>query len=305
MDTLVTIAVIAYNSEKTILDTLDSILRQKYNKKCIEVVISDDASADATLSVAETWAKENVLSFYGIKCISGNTNKGVSANCDSAWRNASGDWIKTIAADDILLDDCIVENVDYICKNELTHVLFSNMIPFTEQGRETPICHDKSKFLGGPNEQLKILLKECYLLAPTSFVKRDVLIQVGYADLRYPMLDDYPLWFRCLTNGYRMDYMDKATVLYRKGDSLSQQAIKIGNLKYLQSLYSFQRDELWPLLSFFKIFKKWDDSVVFYEKLLWIKYIGNKNTILYRFFHFSLFLIRPYKVQQKIIDLFR
>lgn len=305
MDTLVTIAVIAYNSEKTILDTLDSILRQTYNRKCIEVVISDDASTDATLSVAEAWAKENVLSFYGIKCISGNINKGVSGNCDSAWRSASGDWIKTIAADDILLDDCIAKNVDYICNNELTHILFSDMIPFTEQGFEAPICHDKSKFLGGPDEQLNNLLQECYLLAPTSFIKRDVLLRVEYADLRYSMIEDYPLWFKCLINGYRVDYMDKATVLYRQGDSLSQQAIKIGNLKYLQSLYSFQKDELWPLLSPFKIFKKWDDSVIFYEKLLWIKCIGNKNTILYRFFHLSLFLIRPYKVQKKIINFFR
>ncbi|WP_447018556.1 glycosyltransferase [Shewanella algae] len=304
MDILVTIAVIAYNSEKTILDTLDSILKQKYNKKCIEVIISDDASTDATLSVAETWAKENLLSFYGVKCISGNINKGVSANCDTAWRSASGDWIKTIAADDILLDDCIAENVDYISKNELTHVLFSNMIPFTDQGLEAPICHDKSKFTLRPEEQLQILLKECFFLAPTSFIKRDVLIRVGYADLRYPMIEDYPLWFKCLRNGYSMDYMDKATVLYRKGDSLSQQAIKVGNLKYLLSLYSFQKEELWPFLSTFGTLKKWDDSVIFYEKYLWIKYIGNRKSLLYKICHFSLFIIRPYKALEIFRKLF-
>ncbi|HAX2253154.1 TPA: glycosyltransferase, partial [Escherichia coli] len=48
MNKFITITVISYNSSATISDTLNSILQQTYNKKNIEVIISDDASKDNT-----------------------------------------------------------------------------------------------------------------------------------------------------------------------------------------------------------------------------------------------------------------
>ncbi|WP_072052158.1 glycosyltransferase [Enterobacter roggenkampii] len=49
---IITIAVISYNSGDTIADTLNSIILLTYNKKLIEVIISDDGSRDHTLSIA-------------------------------------------------------------------------------------------------------------------------------------------------------------------------------------------------------------------------------------------------------------
>ncbi|HBA5772773.1 TPA: glycosyltransferase, partial [Escherichia coli] len=55
MNKFITITVISYNSSATISDTLNSILQQTYNKKNIEVIISDDASKDNTLLIANDW----------------------------------------------------------------------------------------------------------------------------------------------------------------------------------------------------------------------------------------------------------
>jgi len=304
LDTLVTIAVIAYNSQKTISDTLNSIVCQTYNKKNIEVIISDDGSKDATVFIAEQWKEKNKELFHSIQITVHPRNRGVSANCDQAWRIANGGWIKTIAADDILIKNCIELNVNYILINKSINILFSNMIPFTELGNENIIKHDKSKFNCECEMQLKNILRECYLLAPTSFIKRDVLVDVGYCELRYPMIEDYPLWYKCLSKGYKMNYMDKATILYRKGDSLSQQGSRIGNIGYLKSLYTFQKEKIWPLLPFRLLFKKWDDYIIYQEKILWIKYIGNRKTIFYKIFHYAIFLIRPYRVSKIFINFF-
>jgi len=293
---IITIAVISYNSGDTIADTLNSIVLQSYDKKLIEVIISDDSSKDHTLSIAQHWKEQNKHLFKDVVIVSHEKNKGVAANCNQAWRLASGSWIKTIAADDLLLPNCIELNVKYIIHHSTAKIIFSDMIPFTVDGRGEPIKHDKTKICSEQPSQLINILSECYLLAPTGFISKDVLEHVGYADESYPMIEDYPLWLKCLRSGFTLSYMEENTVLYRKGDSLSQQGSRIGNMLYLQSLYSFQKEKIWPLLPWGMLLKKWDDFLLFKQKTLWIKFFGNKVTVPYLVVQKLIFIIRPYKL---------
>ena len=57
MNDLVSVIVVSYNSEKTIIETLDSILMQTY--KNIEIVVSDDKSSDRTISIVKEWMQKN------------------------------------------------------------------------------------------------------------------------------------------------------------------------------------------------------------------------------------------------------
>ncbi|WP_318256167.1 glycosyltransferase family 2 protein [Enterobacter kobei] len=91
---IITVSVISYNSEKTISETLNSIASQTYNTKAIEVIIADDGSKDSTLLIAENWKKKNQSNFYNIIITTHHKNKGVAANCNQAWRLATGFWIK-------------------------------------------------------------------------------------------------------------------------------------------------------------------------------------------------------------------
>ena len=293
---IITVAVIAYNSEKTIKDTLDSISNQTFNKKNIEVIISDDCSIDNTLYIAEEWRRLHLEQFHSVRIVSHDKNQGVTANCNQAWRLATGSWIKSIAADDLLLPDCIELNVNYVLEHPSANVVFSNMIPFTQFGQEKAVKHDTRKFFCGQKKQYESLLRECDLFAPTSFMRKDALVNVGFGDQSYPMIEDYPLWLKYLSSGYQFDYLNEETVLYRRGDSLSQQEKQIGNIKYLQSLYSFQREKIWPRLPACLFLKKWDDSVLFYQRICWIKLFGNQVNIYYAIFQKLLFLIRPYRV---------
>ncbi|MFS9770207.1 glycosyltransferase [Enterobacter chuandaensis] len=295
MTEIITIAVISYNSENTILDTLNSISKQTYNKKTIEIIIADDGSKDQTVTLARQWKEQNNAIFKNIIILTHDKNKGVAANCNQAWKAATGSWIKTIAADDMLLPDCIKLNVDYISNNPNAKIVFSDMIPFTADGNYPAIRHDKSKICVDQKQQFKHILTECYLLAPTGFINKNVLQVVGYADETFPMIEDYPLWLKCLQHGFAFSYMEENTVLYRKGDSLSQQGSKIGNVLYLRSLYSFQREKIWPLLPTALFLKKWDDFLLFEQKNTWIKVFGNKVSVPYCIVQKLFFLLRPYK----------
>jgi len=296
MEELITVAVIAYNSEKTIIETLDSINNQTYNKKNIEIIISDDGSSDNTLSLSREWKELYSDRFHVVKIVSHDKNKGVTANCNQAWKLATGYWIKTIAADDLLLPDCIDLNVNYCIEHPATNVLFSNMVSFNQLGQEEIIKHDVHKMSCTLEKQYINLLTECYLLAPTSFIKKKAFIDIGYGDQTYLMIEDYPLWLKFLIKGYRLDYLNKETVRYRKGDTLSQQETRIGSIIYFESLYSFQKEKLWPLLPPRLWFKKWDDVVLFYQRFFWIKAFGNKINKPYVIFKTLLFLVRPYRV---------
>ncbi|WP_212025326.1 glycosyltransferase [Citrobacter portucalensis] len=295
-ESLVTVTVISYNSEKTILETLNSIGAQTYNKKNIEVVISDDGSKDKTISIAKEWKLKNHNDFNDVVIVSHSENKGVAANCNQGWKLAKGKWIKSIAADDLLLPNCIMDNMEFVMANPDAKIIFSNMLSFNSSGGNTPIVHDESKICCNQREQWHHILYECYLLAPTGFINKDILKIVGYADESYPMIEDYPLWFKCLTYGYSFSYLKENTVLYRRGDSLSQQGARIGNVAYIHSYYRFQKEKIWPELPLNMFLKKWDDFVLYNQRVIWIKLFGNKVTVPYIFWNKGMFLIRPYRL---------
>lgn len=54
---LVSVLVISYNSERYIIETLDSIKNQTYER--IQLVLSDDGSRDQTMKIAEEWIQKN------------------------------------------------------------------------------------------------------------------------------------------------------------------------------------------------------------------------------------------------------
>ena len=53
----VTIIVLCYNAEATIIDTLESIRLQDYKR--ISLIIGDDASRDNSVEIARRWIKDN------------------------------------------------------------------------------------------------------------------------------------------------------------------------------------------------------------------------------------------------------
>ncbi len=57
MNKLVSVLVITYNSEKYVIETLNSIKNQTYNN--LELIISDDNSQDNTINLCEHWVNEN------------------------------------------------------------------------------------------------------------------------------------------------------------------------------------------------------------------------------------------------------
>lgn len=284
---LVSIVVITYNSSKYVLDTLQSAYNQTYNN--IELIISDDCSTDDTINIIEKWLIEYNDRFIECKLLKASQNTGVAPNCNRGVKEAKGEWIKLIAGDDILYDDCIESNYRYVSSFH-AQIVFSKMLFFcnSKESSYNP-CLDYSFFDYPHEKQLKLMLRENYIVcAPSSFIKKELLDKVLYYDERFPMIEDYPMWFKLLEKGYYLSFMDKYTIYYRRESSLTHSGDKYVHPLLIDSLEKFYKSELFPRYSIsdygYMIHKK----IYFLLCHICIRYFENKATLLFRMIYLML-----------------
>lgn len=220
---LVSINVVTYNSSKYVLETLDSIYNQTY--KNIELIITDDASTDDTVRLCDNWIQEHKDRFRSFKIITSPQNTGISANCNRGIKACSGEWIKGIAGDDILLPNCITDNVNFIIDNDKEiKFLFSRRLDFGIKNEIDIIQQSRKKrdyffYLDAKGQFWDLVLHECCIPSCTIFVHKNTFLSLGGYDEEIPFYEDFPMWVKATKRGYKMWLMDKPTVKYRVSDS--------------------------------------------------------------------------------------
>lgn len=231
----IAVIIITYNSEKWILETLESVKNQTYNN--IELIISDDCSMDKTVCLAQKWCNKNKERFTRIKILTNNKNEGVTKNVNRGIKASSAKWIKLLAGDDILFLDCLEKNISYCVKNNLNN-LFSKAIKFNADFKEENIIQENleiEEFEYSAKDQFKTLLEKNFITAPTSFLKKSLIEEFEYFDEKYPMIEDYPMWLKLTENNIKLNFLDDYTVYYRVHDkSLSGAKDIIINPKFLE-----------------------------------------------------------------------
>lgn len=104
---LLSIITSTYNSEKTLPETIDSIINQTY--KNIEYIIVDGGSKDNTLDIiseTEQRFKEKDITFKWIS----EKDKGIYDAWNKALKFVSGDWIAFIGSDDFYKNTNVFQN---------------------------------------------------------------------------------------------------------------------------------------------------------------------------------------------------
>ncbi len=212
---LVTIIVITYNSSKYVLETLESAYRQTYRD--IELIVSDDCSTDNTFELCQQWVEEHKGRFVRTLCTQTPHNGGIVWNYNHALKHAQGEWIKYIAGDDILCNNCIERYVANIQKNIYIYSCITE---------HKIMDNDTFGFLSGfyhtklPNttafKQTKAMLIHRYCVAGSSlFFERNHLLRIGGFDEHFNMLEDWPIVMRFLTNGFRLQTIYEPLVIWR------------------------------------------------------------------------------------------
>lgn len=101
----VSVVVPAYNGERTVLRTVNSIVRQSYRP--LQLIVIDDASKDSTASLVENFVKENGF-LDTFKLVKHDVNLGLSRSLNDGFREADSDFVLILHQDcELVIDDWI------------------------------------------------------------------------------------------------------------------------------------------------------------------------------------------------------
>lgn len=220
---LVSVSVVTYNSENTIIETLDSIYAQTYSH--IELIVSDDCSSDGTTELVRKWINEHINRFVRAELITVSKNTGVSDNYNRAMNACQGEWVKDFDGDDIMLPNCVEDCVNYVTTHPNTTYLFGRMEGFGRSKEDVDEymnrCFDYSFFDLSANEQFyRLILKGNCVPSPTAFYNLKKIRALNFQnDVRIPMVEDYPKWIKLTGMGVKFDGFDKVIALYRLSDN--------------------------------------------------------------------------------------
>lgn len=250
-DYLVSCTVICYNSAKTVLETLESIKSQTYQN--IELIISDDCSKDDTVDICRLWIERNKKRFVRTELITVNENTGVCANDNRALSACQGKWQKGVAADDILLPNCVDDFVRFMIENPNARWASSYMQIFKNSfSPENCIARnsvsDRSFFDLSAEEQLVKIAPWNLIQAAPNFYEVSLKREVGGNDLNFSF-EDYPLFVTLLEKGYKCYFMDKETVGYRVHESISHSDGKLFNYRFVLESKKFHKERCFKYLS--------------------------------------------------------
>ena len=258
----VSIGITTYNSAKTVVETLDSIYAQDY--QALHLIISDDYSTDDTLKLVRNWLDKeaNKNRFLSTRLVTVTKNTGVSANCNRLIQASRTSWIKFIAGDDILLPNCIADNMEFVAEHPEAKVIFSqvelyrnnfdhgNYLRITPANFPNNLMHLEFSAL----DQWKILLESDRIhYTPSYFFNKEAIEAVNGYDEQNRFQEDYPMWLKLTQAGYRLHYFHKPTVGYRQHQAALNNTYGDELFKPLEiKAYAVRKAYAHPYLPFFK-----------------------------------------------------
>lgn len=240
---LVSVVVVTYNSSKTIIETLESVKQQSYDR--IELVLSDDCSSDETIALVNRWIGHNSTRFVHTEVVTTEKNTGVAGNLNRGINKSHGKWIKSIAGDDLLVPEAIEEYIEYVNSNKKIQMCVCDVEPFTEDGekpQEVSNLYKRFFELAGESyeKQRRRVMTELVFIGPGYFYKRDLFNAVGGYTEKYGCAEEWPFVYKVIMGGNRIYTLDNKLILYRVSDNSlchSKDSHQLPNKRVFEGMY--------------------------------------------------------------------
>ncbi|UDQ96958.1 glycosyltransferase [Lentisphaerota bacterium WC36G] len=212
MNTKLTILLITYNHEKTIEQSINSILEQKTNFEFI-INVLDDASTDNSSNIVASYVAKYPSK---IKYTLRKKNVGVVQNIFQGIKDVKTQYYATCEGDDYWCDENKIQmQVDFLDNNSDYSFSGHNTIFKSNNGEERKIFSEESYTIKSTYSMpLKFSNKNFVKVHPSSRVYRTSCID--FANLKFP---DSIIWDSCsywyfLAKG-KLHYIDKVMSIYQ------------------------------------------------------------------------------------------
>jgi glycosyltransferase involved in cell wall biosynthesis len=209
---LVSIIIPAYNYGHLIGQTLDSLHAQTYADW--ECVVVDDGSTDDTAEVVAGYAERDARFRYVRQ-----ENGRQAAARNTGLRSCAGEYIQFLDADDMIEDEKLARQVEYLESRPDVDIVYSGVRYFSDEdrgertlSRRYSVWDDGESWMpevsGRGNEVLFKLLRNNIMVVNSPLVRRRVVESVGDFDVALPPVEDWDYWMRCAAKGCCFSYVD-------------------------------------------------------------------------------------------------
>ncbi|RNA67593.1 glycosyltransferase family 2 protein [Alteribacter keqinensis] len=211
---LVSVITPAYNAERFIGQTIESVMAQSFQDW--EMIIVDDCSTDQTLGIIEKFANRDGR----IRATQLPTNSGAAVARNEAIKMSKGQYLAFLDSDDQWLPEKLEKQLDFM-KEKGAAFSFTDYIFIDETGKETGEVTEVPECVS-----YKDLLKENMIGCLTVMIDREKTGCVEMIDIR--TRQDYVLWLDLCKRGFKARGLQKPLSKYRVVEgSVSSNKIKM------------------------------------------------------------------------------
>ncbi len=211
---LISVIIPVYNGEKTIRETIESVLSQTFRD--FELIILNDGSQDSTLEVVSSIQDSRLKVFS-------HPNAGLAASRNRGTFHAVGEYISFIDADDLWTPDKLETQLKALQDNPEAAVAYSWTNYIDESGQ---FLRRGGYLTANGDVYAKLLVVDFLENGSNPLIRRQALIQVGGFDESLPAAEDWDILLR-LAAQYSFVAVPYPQILYRvSANSMSAHVVR-------------------------------------------------------------------------------
>ena len=205
----VTVVIPAYNAERYLGETLDSVLAQTYRD--FEVVVVDDGSTDRTREIVASYGEP-------VRCIA-QANAGPSAARNHGVREARGEFVAFVDSDDLWLPGKLAEQMPLFDAEGRVGLVYCKGERMDPDGNPIPTTVARK-----PTGRVFVdFVRRNHCPTSGVVVRRECFERCGYFPEHMVWAEDWHLWLR-IARHYEFEASQRQLVRHRiHGSALSAQ----------------------------------------------------------------------------------
>ena len=200
----ITVVTVCLNVEKTIQNTMESVLNQTYQD--IEYIIMDGRSSDRTVEIIKAYQNDTRIKFVSER------DTGLYNAMNKATQMSTGDYIVFMNSGDVFYDNTVIADLVPHLDADIVYGNTIRVYP-NQEIRET--YHGRYKVI-------RMLLMGKMMCHQSMFTKTSVMQRYGF-DEQYSICADYDFVVRAKKNKCSMRYVDRDVSMVDSVEGISSQ----------------------------------------------------------------------------------
>lgn len=239
---LISVVIPAYNAERTIKDTIQSVQQQTFSD--FELIVIDNGSNDNTLKLIESIKDQRlkVFSYSQNVRVCGARNRGTS--------HTTGEFIAFLDADDLWTPDKLELQLAALKQHPEAGVAYSwtCFMDVNEQGEPASFHPSPCSYFQG-NVYKHLLIQNFLHSGSNTLIRKEVINAVGDFDGSLISCEDWDYWLRIAAQ-WHFVVVSKYQILYRRSPgtlSSDIEMVKAGSQMVMEKAYGVAPPELQSL----------------------------------------------------------